>query len=254
MLELPEIAGVFKECALIAGEKILDIYSGCTEVETKADGSPVTLADKIAHKTIFDILSKSLADIPLVSEEDPSSHAFGRCERFISVDPLDGTKEFICHRGEFTVNIALVVKGEPILGVVYAPVQDRLFWTPEPGVAFEKIDSVEHQIKVRTPKENALRAVVSHSHLDPRTAAYLEEHEINDCTKTGSSLKFCLIAAGEADIYPRFSPTMEWDTAAGHAVLVAAGGRVIQHDGQPLRYCKNDLLNKDGFIAYGGAR
>ena len=234
------------------------------EVDSKSDESPVTKADREAEALIFEALGRLAPDIPIVGEEAVSAgHRPDIGNRFFMVDPLDGTKEFIAGRAEFTVNIGLIEDGRPVLGLVYAPVLKMLYFTPARGRAARlhidpygarlKTDEIEYEpigcIKGNGP---GLRVVASRSHLSVETKAYLEEFEVSEFLSAGSSLKFCLLAEGKADLYPRLSPTMEWDTAAGQAVLEAAGGQVVCEDGTPFRYGKKDagFLN-GGFIARG---
>lgn len=239
--------------ALEAGARIMEVYSGDFRVDYKDDESPVTEADARAEAVILAHLGRIAAEIPVVAEE---AHAAGARvtpgETFFLVDPLDGTREFIGRRDEFTVNIGLVENGVPTLGIVYAPALKRLF-RGVPGRA-EEVDSESRStsIAVRVPPAAPV-AVASRSHRDEATEAYLASLGISEFVSAGSSLKFCLIAAGEADIYPRFGPTCEWDTAAAHAVLTAAGGGVCGLDGSPFAYGKaaGNYLNP-GFIAWGG--
>lgn len=220
------------------------------KVDHKTDRSPVTAADQAANDLIVAALAQLTPKIPIVSEEGDTN--LDQPDRpFWLVDPLDGTKEFIAGNGEFTVNIALIENRAPVLGVVYAPALDRLFFSTGPDHAFQYRDGRPVRIRTRDADPTALVALASRSHLDDRTQAYLKEHAIAEIKQIGSSLKFCLIAAGEADIYPRFGPTMEWDTAAGHAILAAAGGSVTTVDGGPFLYAKRSLRNPD-FVARGG--
>ena len=191
-----------------------------------------------------------------MTEEQADTHGLD-VSTFLIVDPLDGTKEFVKRRGEFTVNIALVEDGVPTLGVVYAPAKDRLFMTSAEGGAFEEAGEFDpnlagrvQPISVSRPDNGALRVVASKSHRDQATDDYIGKYQVADIVSAGSSLKLCLIAAGEADFYPRLGPTMEWDTAAGHAVLRAAGGEVVERaTHQPLRYGKGGFRNPH-FLAY----
>ncbi len=226
------------------------------EVKTKADDSPVTEADEAADAIISAGLVAEFPDILLVTEEQADTHT-KQSDSFIIVDPLDGTKEFIHRRGDFTVNIAFVQNGVPVRGVVYAPAKSRLFYTDADGRSVE--ESGNHAldqagptvpINVSTPDNDALVVVASKSHRDQATDDYINKYNVKDCAAAGSSLKFCLVATGEADLYPRVGRTMEWDTAAGHAVLSGAGGRVIRYDDhRPLTYGKSDYANPF-FIAY----
>ena len=246
-----KIYEIFRSLALSSGEVIMDVYNSSTfDVLLKSDNSPVTIADKRADEVISKGLKKYFPEVPVVTEEQVKSHDLNASVFFI-VDPLDGTKEFIKRRGDFTVNIALVADGEPIRGVVYAPARQRLFYTDENGEAVEemavfsasKIGLIK-KIKTAFSDNTALKVVASKSHRDKKTDEYISKYRCKDLVSAGSSLKFCLIAAGEADLYPRFGPTMEWDTAAGHAVLSAAGGSVLQvKDKQPLKYGKPHYRN-----------
>lgn len=236
-----------------AGAEILKIYATDFEVETKGDASPVTAADKAAEDIILPALENEISlSFPIVSEEAASE---GNIPDFSStpfwlVDPLDGTKEFISRNGDFTVNIGLIEDGEPILGAVYAPAHDTTYVGGAPG-AFISIKGAAYEpIGCRTFPVEGLTALVSRSHRSPETDAYLERFTIADDISAGSSLKFCKVAEGKADLYPRLGRTMEWDTAAAHGVLKFAGGHVETLDGAPLRYGKDGLDNPH-FVAYG---
>ena len=246
-----KICEIFRSLALTSGEVIMDVYNSSTfEVLLKSDDSPVTIADKKADEVISKGLKKYFPEVPIVTEEQVKSHDLSASVFFI-VDPLDGTKEFIKRRGDFTVNIALVANGEPIRGIVYAPARQRLFYTDENGEAVEEMAyfsvskmGLVKKIKTAFSDNTALKVVASKSHRDKKTDEYISKYRCKELVSAGSSLKFCLIAAGEADLYPRFGPTMEWDTAAGHAVLSAAGGSVLQvEDKQPLKYGKPHYRN-----------
>lgn len=246
-----EIVRVFRELALVAGAKIMEIYSKDDfGVRSKSDNSPVTEADEAADKLIFDGLRAAFPDIAIVTEEQSDSHSVS-ADRFFIVDPLDGTKEFIHRRGDFTVNIALVENGIPVLGVVFAPAKQRLFYTDENGNSVEEMaDSSLVRMRVNQPNIAALTVVASKSHRDQATDDYIAKYNVGDFRSAGSSLKFCLIATGEADLYPRLGRTMEWDTAAGHAVLRGAGGQVIRFDDHtPLTYGK-PIYENPFFIAH----
>ncbi len=233
-----------------AGAAILEVYNGPDfNVEHKDDNSPLTAADQAAHHVIADGLAALTPDIPVLSEEgrDIPYAERSRWERFWLVDPLDGTKEFIKRNGEFTVNIALIEDGRPRFGVVYAPALDALY-VGDVGVgAWKQVDDGERTpLQVRAPGAGEGHAVVkSRSHPSGELAEYLETIQVADSVPVGSSLKFCVVAEGRATLYPRFGPTMEWDTGAGHAVVEAAGGRLVRADAadQPLRYNKENLLN-----------
>ena len=239
-----------RRLAVEAGERIMEIYDGGDfAVRSKADASPVTAADEAADRVISDGLRRAFPELPLVTEEQSASHRI-EASRFLIVDPLDGTKEFVKRRGDFTVNIALVEMGTPTLGVVYAPAQGRLFRTLVEGGAVEEADGGERPVRVAEPDNGRLSVVASKSHRDQSTDDYISRYAVGAVKSAGSSLKFCLVATGEADLYPRLGRTMEWDTAAGHAVLVAAGGAVVRFDDHaPLRYGKPGYENPF-FIAH----
>jgi 3'(2'), 5'-bisphosphate nucleotidase len=235
-----------RDLAIEAGAAILAIYEAPDQgVRQKADESPVTLADEAADRIISAGLRAAFPDIPLVTEEEVASHGV-QASTFLIVDPLDGTKEFIQRRGDFTVNIAYVEDGVPRLGVVYSPAKGRLFLTLAGGGAVEETGpfvvgapGARRPIAVGMPDNRALMVVASKSHRDAATDAYIARYAVQDLTSAGSSLKFCLVAAGEADLYPRLGRTMEWDTAAGDAVLRAAGGQTVRFDDHtPLAYGK----------------
>ncbi len=235
-----------------AGAAIMDIYATDFAVRGKADASPVTEADERAEALILPALASLTPDIPIVAEE---AAAAGRIpsvgERFWLVDPLDGTKEFINRNGEFTVNIALIENGSPVLGVVFAPALDRLFAGAAGLGAFVENKGVRRDIVCRTEPAEGLTVVASRSHGDADALAnFLAGRKVARQTNAGSSLKLCLVAAGEADVYPRLGRTMEWDIAAGDAVLRAAGGIVRTLDGPALRYGKADFANPH-FAAWG---
>jgi len=217
-----------------------------TGVMTKDDNSPLTKADLEVDAYLCNVLETAFPDIAVVTEEHASSHDLDVSQGlFFLVDPIDGTREFINKRDEFTINIALVENGKPVAGVVCAPAINRCFLGAVNGTAVE-IDMVSGKsrpIHVSIPDNNALRVVASRSHLSPETKEFIDAHPVADMKSAGSSLKFCLLATGEADIYPRFGPTMEWDTAAGHAVLLAAGGFVNNLDGSELTYAKTEFRN-----------
>ncbi len=245
--ELSELLGIAKEASLRAGDKILEIYnSDDFSIELKGDNSPLTRADKAAHEVIMSFLEPT--EIPVLSEEgrDIPYEERKNWEYLWVVDPLDGTKEFIKRNGEFTVNIALVHNGSPVLGVVYAPVLDKLYagvdglgGTLTIGDSISELQNRE-ALDLSRP---GLRVVASRSHLNDDTQAFLDQLISPEIVSMGSSLKFMVIAEGLADVYPRFAPTMEWDTAAAHAVLRAIGGKVVRQDGTSLEYNKGNLLN-----------
>jgi len=235
-----------------AGDVVLEVYSAAFTVREKADGSPVTEADERAESRILAGLAALTPHVPVVSEE---AHSGGRVPhvdgRFWLVDPLDGTREFVDRTGEFTVNIALVEDGEPTLGVVLAPALRRLFGGARGIGAFAEHDGKRRSIACRPPPGEGLTVVSSRSHGDlAALTAFLAGRRVASSAYAGSSLKFCLVAAGEADLYPRLGRTMEWDTAAGHAVLAAAGGHVATLDGRELTYAKPHFSNPH-FVATG---
>ncbi len=248
---------VFRALALQAGAKIMQVYeSDDFDIRSKSDDSPVTAADEAADVLISAGIRAEFPDIVLVTEEQSDTHQV-RGDTFIIVDPLDGTKEFIKRRGDFTVNIAYVKDGVPIRGVVYAPARKRLFYTDADGRSVEEMGAHEvsvvgptRPISVAVPDNDALVVVASKSHRDQATDDYIGKYAVKDSASAGSSLKFCLVATGEADLYPRLGRTMEWDTAAGHAVLSGAGGQVVRFDDHTaLAYGKPDYANPF-FIAY----
>jgi 3'(2'), 5'-bisphosphate nucleotidase len=230
-----------------AGAAIMEIYAGEFNVALKGDSSPLTCADRAAHEIIVKGLNRSFPEVPVLSEEGKSIPYEDRClwPRFWLVDPLDGTKEFIKRNGEFTVNIALIENGHAVAGVVYVPAQRKTYLGVRGrGAWLRDGEQGPVAIKVRTANPAAgLTVVMSRSHPSPELAAYLQDIMVAEALPVGSSLKLCVVAEGRADLYPRLGPTMEWDTAAGHAVVEAAGGTVTTLDGQPLRYNKENLLN-----------
>jgi 3'(2'), 5'-bisphosphate nucleotidase len=237
--------------AQAAGIVVMRHYEAGCDARVKADRSPVTDADEEAEKLILAELAAAFPDVPVVAEEEAAA---GRIvavgSRFFLVDPVDGTKEFVKRGGEFTVNIGEVMDGQPVSGVVFAPAIGRLFVGAVGEGAFEISSGALRVIAARAPAPDGLVAVSSRSHPDAKTDELLKTLSIKGHTNAGSSLKFCLVAAGEADIYPRAGQTMEWDTAAGHAVLRAAGGKVTNWDGTPFLYGKPGFLNGP-FIARG---
>ena len=252
-----KLTEVFRDLALQAGDAIMKIYShGNIAIETKIDASPVTNADKAADAIIYRGLKSAFPDLDVVTEEKSESH-YLRKKNFILVDPLDGTKEFINRTGEFTVNIAYIQNNSPTHGVVYAPAIKRLFATDHNRKSYEIIrpaiktgKMLKNPLRVSVPDSSALTVIASKSHMNHETKKYLEKYSISNSKNAGSSLKFCLIAAGEADLYPRLGRTMEWDTAAGHAILLGAGGHVTNlSTKEPLYYGKAGFENPF-FIAY----
>jgi 3'(2'), 5'-bisphosphate nucleotidase len=239
-MDYDRLIPVIRKLALEAGEVILRVYNGPDfEVKAKGDASPVTEADEAADALISAGLRAAFPDVVLITEEQAASHAL-TAQTFLIVDPLDGTKEFIQRRGDFTVNIAYVENGVPLRGVVYAPAQGRLFYTQADGASVEELsDGSLRAIRVAAPDNGALMVVASKSHRDQATDDYINRYAVKDSKSAGSSLKFCLVATGEADLYPRLGRTMEWDTAAGDAVLRGAGGHCVRFDDHtPLTYGK----------------
>ena len=239
---------ILEEAAVAAGKAILDVYHAGPDVSYKPDCSPVTDADENAERIILDRLAAVFPEIPVIAEEAVSAGHVPDIsgERFFLVDPLDGTKEFVGRNHDFTVNIALVERGAPIAGVVYAPALGILYAATR-NKAKKAVVSGQRDIGPATvigcrSRGDRLVALASRSHNSLETIAYLAEHGITDYEAVGSSLKFCLLAEGLADIYPRLSRTMEWDTAAGDAVLRAAGGETVTMDGNPLTYGKRNQI------------
>jgi 3'(2'), 5'-bisphosphate nucleotidase len=256
-MDLTRLTSEMRRLALVAGDRIMAVYTGPDfEVRAKGDASPVTEADEAADAVISSGLRAAFPDVPLITEEQADSHAL-QAATFLIVDPLDGTKEFVQRRGDFTVNIAYVQDGRPTHGVVYAPAQGRLFYTLPDGTAVEETGAFDKEVPgpqrmlhVSRPDNAALMVVASKSHRDQATDDYISRYAVKDMRSAGSSLKFCLVATGEADLYPRLGRTMEWDTAAGDAVLRGAGGQVVRMDDhQPLAYGKPGWDNPF-FIAF----
>jgi 3'(2'), 5'-bisphosphate nucleotidase len=247
-----DLLGTLSEAAREAGEAILRIVRRGFEVETKADHSPVTEADRAAEAVILAALRTAAPGVPVIAEEEVAAGRIPAYEQdFFLVDPLDGTKEFARGGSDYTVNIGLVLGGAPALGIVYAPASGRLHQGVVGRGAAVEVGGRSLTIQTRQRGVPPV-AVASKSHLNQATVDYLQA-AVSECSRVsvGSSLKFCIVAEGMADIYPRLSPTSEWDTAAGHAILLAAGGLVDGVDGVPLRYGKTGFLNH-GFVATGG--
>jgi 3'(2'), 5'-bisphosphate nucleotidase len=255
MRDLAALAEALKPIVESAGEAIMKVYDGAFAVERKDDNSPLTLADLESQRVIVEGLKAMTPDIPILSEESAAAPWAERqhWRELWIVDPLDGTREFVKRNGEFTINIALVVEHEPLLGIVTAPAQQLIFWGMAGGGAYTQARG-EDQRRIHTvAPQRPLRVVGSRSHLSPQTAEYLARLPAHVMTGVGSSLKFCLLAEGKAELYPRFGPTSEWDTAAGQAVLEAAGGHVTRLDGHRLRYnCRESVINGD-FVAFSDA-
>ncbi|WP_353743163.1 3'(2'),5'-bisphosphate nucleotidase CysQ [Syntrophobacter fumaroxidans] len=233
------------ELAVTAGEAILEIYGTEFSVESKEDKSPLTLADKRSHRIIVDALRSRYPDIPVLSEEGREVPYAVRREwsRFWLVDPLDGTKEFVKRNGEFTVNIALIDGVNPVVGVILVPVLKRLFLADVGRGCWEIVEGRRRPLRIPAVPDGTVRIVESRSHPSPGLEPILKLLPAHEIVSRGSALKFCSVAAGEADFYPRFGPTWEWDTAAGQAIVTAAGGTVIDFKGKPFVYNKENLVN-----------
>ncbi len=252
MLESIEIDDI-KEIAMRAGEAILDVYGAEFSVDMKEDKSPLTEADRRSNDVIIAALLEKFPQIPVISEETKTVDYAQRkdWELFWLIDPLDGTKEFIKRNGEFTVNIALIKNGKPVLGVVYQPIGEHLYWSKAGDGAWKSTDNGaprhleggQHYLA-----KDEVHVVASRSHLTDEVKQFVSDLEQSGKTvhflSAGSSLKLCLVAEGKADVYPRLGPTMEWDTGAAHAIALESGRQVNQHDsGEPLLYNKENLLN-----------
>ncbi len=258
---LPEMLETLARAAHGAGRIVLDVREGGVNVRRKPDDSPVTQADTMAEEYIERALARAFPDLPLIGEElTAAGRAVAPAERFFLVDPLDGTREFIAGRDSFSTNIALVEHGRPVAGVIYAPLRaEMVVGAPGAGLWRARVDAHApfdaSALRPFTPFDEPRpmrRAVVSFSHLDEKTLRWLKARGVTDQVRMGSAYKFCLLLTGEADVYPRFGPTMEWDTAAGHALLQAAGGAVLLPDGSaPLTYghVNRGFLNP-GFVAF----
>lgn len=257
------ISGIVR-AALDAGVVIMDVYnaSGGIETDTKSDDSPVTIADQRAETLILERLKTLAPDTPVLAEESVAAgHIPEIGDVFFLVDPLDGTKEFIKRGSDFTVNIALIYLGRPILGVVYAPAQSRIWMAESTTLAWEAnvppggdipAQNQRKPLSIRRAPDHGITAVASKSHRTQETDDFLAKFNVAEIASTGSSLKFCLVASGEADLYPRLGRTMEWDTGAGHAVAGAAGARVLTLDGVDLTYGKTERgYDNPSFVVYG---
>ncbi len=260
-LDYEKIGYFMRFFAVEAGHKIMAYHrSNDLDTQWKGDGSPVSAADYAANEIILNGLRGQFPTIPIITEENGGDHLQNSADPFFLIDPLDGTKEFIRGSTHFTVNIALIVNHHAVMGVVYAPAIQRLQWMPKLGEAVEEntLSSSDKTpfgfmpetigdvtpLRCRTADNASLTAVLSRSHMTIATTEYLKSFCIGTSSHAGSSLKFCVIASGEADIYPRLSPTMEWDTAAAHAIVTAAGGRVLDiSTGDELAYGKSSLEN-----------
>ena len=240
-----------------AAVRILAVYDTAFDVVRKSDASPLTAADLASHRCIVEGLERLTPEIPILSEESaedvPAAMRRGWRTLWL-VDPLDGTREFVKRNGEFTVNIALIEDGVAVFGVIQQPVTESLWHGAPNAGAFRREGETDIAIRARRPAAAPLRVAASRSHRDPRTEAFLQRMGETEAIAQGSSLKFCRIAEGAMDVYPRFGPTSEWDTAAGQAIAEGAGGAVIDPQGRPLRYNQRDTLLNGDFLALGDAQ
>ena len=245
-MNLKELIEPVVALATEAGQAILEVYATDFDVQEKSDESPLTQADLASHRCIVAGLAQLTPDMPIISEEEglPSFEERGQWQRYWLIDPLDGTREFVNRNGEFTVNIALIDSHRPVFGVVYVPVQDKTYVGCEGHGAELRENGNVTPIRVADASSTPVRIVGSRSHRGSSLDTFLERLGETDMVPMGSSLKFCVIAEGRADIYPRLGPTSEWDTAAAQAVVEQAGGKVLELDGRPLSYnAKEDILN-----------
>ena len=251
-LDSPELLLHICDLARTAGGEILEIYNSDFEVEDKADGSPLTAADRAAHESIVTGLKALTPSIPVLSEESKDIDYAERSswQRYWLVDPLDGTREFVKRNGEFTVNIALVENGSPVLGVVYVPVTGVIYYASRGVGAFKQLaDQAPQPIRVKLFSGGTARVVASRSHAGEAVQKFIDAVGDVEIVSMGSSLKLCLVAEGAADVYPRLGPTSEWDTAAAHCIVEEAGGQLTMTDMQPLEYnTKESLLNPHFFV------
>lgn len=263
-IDISRLAQPLVAAAHRAGGLIMDHYRNGCDVQQKADDSPVTAADQASEGVILAALAELEPGIPVISEEAAADGNLPETDDlFFLVDPLDGTKEFIAGRTEFTINIGLIRDHEPCFGLIYAPATDELYFTRSEGEAVAATLSCSGPLpewsamafapmRTRIPPVDGLVAAISRSHLDDATRSFLVDHKVASTLTSGSSLKFCVLAAGKADIYPRLGRTMEWDTAAGDAILRAAGGVVLTETGNPFAYGKReDGYANPGFVAWG---
>ena len=242
---------IAKEAAVLAGKAIMEVYEESEEVEVeyKEGDMPLTRADKASNKVIVDILKKEFPEYSILSEEEKDNLDRLKNDYCFVVDPLDGTKEFIKRNGQFTVNIALSYKGKSVMGVIYVPVTGELYYAAEGSGAYLVAKQGEEAQKLQvSDKTENLKVVMSSSHGCEQMDRLLEEHNLTDFVKIGSSLKGCLVAKGDADIYYRFNPTMEWDTAAMQCIAEEAGAIFMQMDKTPMTYNREDSLNAKGFF------
>ena len=257
-MDFDKLTEVMRKLSLEAGDIIMDIYnSDDFDVRSKSDDSPVTVADEAADAHISAGLRAAFPDVALVTEEQAESHSV-TANTFLIVDPLDGTKEFIKRNGDFTVNIALIEGGKPILGVVFTPVANELFYSAPGQGAFEVLTDGGEPKPINAAsfamQDAHLRIVASASHLNQGTKDFMDQFDRPEIVQRGSSLKIMELARGNAHVYPRLAPTMEWDTGAAHAILLEAGGKMVDDGtGKEMRYNKENLLNPH-FIGYGAVR
>lgn len=253
MADRRELLEAVREIAESAGDAIMEIYEQDFAVELKDDRSPLTEADRAAHQIIVAGLGRLALELPVLSEESANEVLEQRREwdQFWLVDPLDGTKEFIKRNGEFTVNIALIENHAPVLGVVGAPALGATYSGIVGTGAWKRVGGSAVPIQVRQPAAEPLRVVGSRSHASPELAAFLEKIGPHEIKPMGSSLKICLVAEGQADLYPRLGPTSEWDTAAAQAVLISAGGSMMDLTGKPLTYNARESILNPHFLALG---
>jgi len=258
--ERNQLARLFAGIASDAGVVVMDVYNSEFQTRTKADYSPVSDADERAEEIILARLEEALPGVPVLAEERAAREGVGEtvADLFLLVDPVDGTKEFVQRRGDFTVNIALICAGKPMAGCVYAPARREMYFGGAEARMIEGFAPGEavregRALRTRVYPAEGLTAITSSSHLDERTKTFLAERRISAQMGIGSSLKFCWLAAGKADVYPRWGPTMEWDTAAGHAILNAAGGQMLKPDGSAFTYGNGAEGFRNGpFVAWGG--
>ncbi|MGI9219665.1 MAG: 3'(2'),5'-bisphosphate nucleotidase CysQ [Woeseiaceae bacterium] len=252
-MNLDELVEPITELAIEAGNAILTVYATDFDVESKSDESPLTQADLASHNCIVAGLAQLTPDVPIISEEDglPGFDVRGQWSRYWLIDPLDGTKEFVNRNGEFTVNIALIDNHRPIFGVVHVPVQEKTYIGCEGRGSELRVGGESTAIKVGAGSNQPVRIVGSRSHRGSSLDAFLDKLGEHDMVPMGSSLKFCTVAEGNADIYPRLGPTSEWDTGAAQAVVEQAGGQVLELDGKPLSYNKKEDILNPWFVVIG---
>ena len=254
-MNLKEMINPIVDLAIAAGHAILEVYATDFDVQEKGDESPLTQADLASHRCIVAGLRELTPDIPIISEEEglPEFAERGQWQQYWLIDPLDGTKEFVNRNGEFTVNIAFIDNGRPLLGIVHVPVHEKTYIGCEGYGSELRADGSTTAIRVADSSHSPVRIVGSRSHRGSSLDAFLKNVGDSDMVPMGSSLKFCVVAEGGADVYPRLGPTSEWDTAAAQAVVEQAGGKVLELDGKPLSYNqKEDILNPF-FIVIGAA-